>query len=197
VDENCRYPSVKGIPRKMVIATTHCILSRLFEFLHKLDEIGVYDQSVIFVIADHGGSIQLDVSVASPALPESEVPRRLPQNLSKSRVKWPWRGVPLFLAKPLGDRQPLRVSDLPVSLCDVPKSVTDALSIEDDFECESIFSAQNPRQTPRIHYRYPTTLGERRELNLSSRDGLPFEKHLVLGHSWLRESWIPFDVEAE
>ena len=148
------------------------------------------------VESDHGGDMPIDLSTASPALPESEAPREFPQNLLGSRVERPFRGVPLFLAKPLGDRQPLRISDQPVSLCDVPNSVLDALSIEDDFECESIFSARNPRQTPRIHYRYPT-MKQRRELDLPRGSGLPFEKYSVLGHSWLRDSWIPLRVDEE
>jgi len=76
-------------------------------------------------------------------------------------------------------------------LCDVPKSVLDALSMEGDFECESIFQARNPRQTPRIHYRYPNlppSIANRRLL---------FEKWSVLGHSWLRDSWIPLRVDEE
>ena len=148
------------------------------------------------MLADHGSHVELDVSAASPALPEIEAPRGLSQNFWESRVKQPWWGVPLFLAKPLGDRQPLQVSDLPVSLCDVPKSVIDALSIEGDFECESIFSDRDPRRAPRIHYRYPT-LAQRRELGLSLRGGLPFEKFSVLGHSWLPDSWIPLGVDTE
>jgi hypothetical protein len=196
VDERCLYADPMRHGRKGDIAMSHCILSRLFEFLHKLDEIGVYDQSVIFVVGDHGGHVPIDVSVASPALPESESRREIPRNLPGPRLKNPWRGVPIFLAKPLGNRQPLRVSDQPVSLCDVPNSVIDALSIEADFECESIFSARNPRQTPRIHYRYPS-LGERRELGLKPGGGLPFEKYSVLGHSWLADSWIPLGVDAE
>ena len=104
-----------------------------------------------------------------------------------------WRGVPLFLAKPLGSRHSLRISDLPVSLCDIPKSIFDALSIENDFECESIFSGERRRQAPRMHYRYPS-VAERRALGSK---GLTFEKFMVVGHSWLPESWIPFDADAE
>jgi hypothetical protein len=193
VDKSCRFDGTHGHSRSKDINATHCVLSQLFAFLHKLDEIGVYDQSVIFVLADHGNDAPLDVSVASPALPENEIPSELTPKSAGPSVKEPWRGVPLFLAKPLGDRQPLRISDLPVSLCDVPMSVIDALSIEGNFECESIFSVRNPRQTPRIHYRYPT-VAERRELGL---DGLTFEKHSVQGHSWLPDSWTLLSVHAE
>jgi hypothetical protein len=150
VDESCRYPGdEKGTS---IVATTHCILSRFYTFLHRLDEIGVYDRSLIFVVADHG---------------------RFARNY--------WIGVPVFLAKPLGDRQPFRTSELPVSLCDVPSSIFDALAIEHDFECESIFSAEADRQQPRLHFRRP---GRPRE-----GQRFIFEKFAVEGHSWLPESW--------
>jgi hypothetical protein len=196
VDESCSYPSDgdTSISRKHVIAVTHCILSRLFEFLHKLDEIGVYDQSLIFVVADHGEEhVPLDVSAASPGLPESGAPHDAANHQEATSIEHPWRGVPLFLAKPLGDRQPLRVSDLPVSICDIPKSIFDALSIEHDFECESIFSGRSPRQVQRMHYRY-LSFSERRSLGQKE---LVFEKFMVVGHSWLPESWIPFGADAE
>jgi hypothetical protein len=152
LDENCGF-SVKG---KSFNAATRCALSRLYEFLHKLDEIGVYDQSLIFVVADHG------------------------------RTKWPWKGVPAFLAKPPGDRHPLRTSEFPVSLCDVPASVLDVLDIEHDFECESIFSGRSSRRSPRMHYRY---LAKKRRRSLGVTE-VNFEKFEVVGHSWLTESWI-------
>ena len=57
-------------------------------------------------------------------------------------IRGHWNGVPVFLVKPRGDRQPFRTSELPVSLCDLPSSIFDALAIEHDFECESIFSAE-------------------------------------------------------
>jgi hypothetical protein len=151
LNKSCRYPD-DGV-RKSVIETTQCILFRLYEFLHKLDEIGVYDQSLIFVVADHGGR------------------------------KGHWKGVPVFLAKPRGNRHPLRTSELPVSLCDVPNSVFDALEIEHDFDCESIFSQQADRQRTRMHYRHPGTPRSSRGRHVT------FKQFSVRGDSWLPESW--------
>jgi hypothetical protein len=194
VDENCSYSKPDRNQRQNVIAMTHCILSRLFEFLHKLDEIGVYDQSLIFVVADHGTALPVDVSAAWPRLPESGAHPDAANGQEATHIYRPSLGVPLFLAKPLGDRKALRTSDHPVSLCDVPKSVFDALSIENDFECESVFSGRSPRRTPRMHYRYPNPF-ERRDLGLTAKDGPRFEKFSVVGHSWLPESWVPIRAE--
>ena len=159
VDESCRdFGDEKrtGTTEKgnnAPVAATHCILSRLYRFLHRLDEIGVYDQSLIFVVADHG------------------------------RFRGHWNGVPVFLVKPRGDRQPFRTSELPVSLCDLPSSIFDALAIEHDFECESIFSAEADRQQPRLHFKVGGRMKHGRRV--------VFKKFTVEGHSWLPESWHP------
>ena len=56
--------------RRRAIEATHCTLSRVYEYLDKLDEIGVYDQSLIFVVGDHGQSRSpLEMSAATPAIP--------------------------------------------------------------------------------------------------------------------------------
>jgi hypothetical protein len=168
VNKSCRYPD-DGLGSLQHLLTTHCILSRLYEFLHKLDEIGIYDQSLIFVVADHGHS-----SVGNHLQGGGH-----------------WRGVPVFLAKPRGDRRPLRTSELPVSLCDVPSSVFDALEIEHNFDCESVFSARTDRQRSRLHSYH--LFGRR------YRRGEPpvFEKFAVEGDSWLAESWASIVTSPE
>jgi hypothetical protein len=153
LNKGCGYPVDEA--RKSVTETSQCILSRLYEFFHRLDEIGVYDQSLIFVVADHGG---------------------------RGRDRGHWKGVPVFLAKPRGDRQPFRTSELPVSLCDVPSSVFDALEIEHDFDCESIFSAQMDRRHSRQHYRSQTKRNHNGKAPV-------FDRFTVEGDSWLAESW--------
>jgi hypothetical protein len=199
VDKKCGHLS-NGSTRKRAVAVTHCILSRVYEFLHKLDEIGAYDRSLIFVVADHGSYIvPLEVSTAIPRIPENVEPNDAVRANDATLVDWHGRAVPVFLAKSFGDRHALRISDVPVSLCDIPKSVMDKLAIESDFECESVFSVGTPRQAPRIiHFRGEhATFGQ-------TRLGLPpkyaaakFLKFKVVGHSWLSESWGHFVVDAE
>jgi hypothetical protein len=199
VDQNCDYPPT-ATGRRRTIDTTHCILSRVYEYLDKLDEIGVYDQSLIFVVGDHGQPERpLEMSAAAPAIPANgETDDALRGRDTGSR---PWHGmaVPIFLAKPLGDRDALRISDEPVSLCDLPRSVFESLAMEHDFGCESVFSVQNPRQTPRIvHFHNITEEKKRAWIGLPPREaGEEYEKFTVIGHSWLRESWVPNAVFTE
>jgi hypothetical protein len=198
VDKNCDYLNDKAISRANAVATTHCILSRVFEFLHKLDAIGVYDQSLIFVLADHGEKyVKLDPSAAWPELPEAEAVRDTDSDRGATRIDHPWQGVPLFLAKSFSERQPLQISDDPVSLCDVPNSVVDALAVDESFECESIFSNHGSRRTLRMHYRYPTSMAERRARGMSANDRMVFQKFTVVGHSWRPESWVAAPADQE
>lgn len=84
VDERCRYADYRSATtRRKVVRMTHCVVSRVFAFLHKLDEIGVYDKSLIFVLADHGGDMPIDLSTASPALHQ-----RVKYLASSPRISW-------------------------------------------------------------------------------------------------------------
>jgi hypothetical protein len=199
VNQDCDHLP-KAARRKRAIETTHCIVSRVYEYFDKLDEIGVYDQSLIFVVADHGAwNIPLEMSAATPTIPVNRESDEALRGRDTGPDPWHGRAVPVFLAKPLGDRNALRISDEPVSLCDVPRSVFDSLAIEHDFGCESVFSVQNPRQDLRT-----THIVGVRDKKLRARIGLPpigageeAEKFTVVGHSWRRESWIPISVFTE
>jgi hypothetical protein len=198
VARNCDH-LLGGLPRRRVIETTHCIFSRVYEYFDKLDEIGVYDQSLIFVVADHGSwNIPVEISAATPAIPANGETDGAPRSRDTGSDPWYGRGVPVFLAKPLGDRHALRISDEPVALCDVPRSVFDSLAMEHDFGCESVFSVQNPRQAPRIMHFENVPEKWRARIGLPPRGtGEEFEKFTVVGHSWLRESWVPISVFTE
>jgi hypothetical protein len=199
VNQNCDYLPSASL-RGAAIETTRCILSRVYEYFDKLDEIGVYDQSLIFVVADHGHfRIPLEMSAATPPIPANGETSEALSSRDTGSATWHGRGVPVFLVKPLGDRSALRISDKPVSLCDLPRSVFDSLAMEHDFGCESIFSVQDPRQTLRItHFNAIDNTDMRTWIGLPSKEaGKEFEKFTVVGHSWLRESWVPTSVFTE
>jgi hypothetical protein len=186
-----------GYKANRAFGTTRCILGRLYDYLERLDEIGVYDQSLIFVVADHGHlHIPLKVSRADPSLPLPEPPDHEAGDGGDGQLDHIGRAVPLFLLKLIDDREPLRTSDRAVSLCDIPLTVFDALGMEGDFGCESILTERSRRQTPRMHYRYPSLM-ERRKLPPEDRLTMVFEKYAAEGHSWRAESWVAVDPAAE
>jgi hypothetical protein len=161
--------------REIVLDATACMLSLVVEYLSKLDELGVYDKSLIFVVGDHG---RLGTTVkpvhAVPSIPGAGIGAR---GATQSQ------GVPVFLVKPIGARSALAISDVPVSLCDVPKSIFSQLGIEADYACESVFEVGHPRASPRVFYQSQ----QRPRSQATSNDR--FDSFLVEGHSWLETSW--------
>ena len=173
------------LERGQTVAAARCILSRVFDHLRALDAAGGYDASTIFLLADHGSRFPVDRAVASPPLPA-------PDGLDAG-FDWTSRGLPLFLAKPPGERGALTVSDRPVALCDVPSSVYAVLELPARAGCSSIFDPE-ARATQRRFYRYP----DYREQRGLEPDGFEFEAFAIQGHAWSPQSWQRVeDVRAE
>ena len=176
-----------GDPRERAVKTTRCVLSRVFALLHALDAQGGYDPSFILIVADHGfPKGRIEARHAIPALPES--------NGKRARLPYSSMGVPVFLAKRPGERGELRVTDHPVSLCDIPASFLDALDVSAPtkpskrFGCDSIFAAE--RKTPRLHFRYADYEQQKRQ-GPPNQFHFDFTPYRVDGHSWHANSWQP------
>ncbi|MCH2173904.1 sulfatase-like hydrolase/transferase [Myxococcota bacterium] len=187
VDESCSFDL--RFDREGYIATSRCVLSRLFEFLTRLDELGIYDRSLIFVVGDHGSSL---VPVAPDSASSWPPPTKSSKSAGESITPNFNVGVPLFLAKGLDERHPLRVSDLPVSLCDIPSSIADTLNLKKKFECQSIFSIEEGESRTRSHYRH-IGIFEQRKKPRRERMYFDFDEYSIQGHSWFAEAWKPDD----
>ena len=124
-------------------------------FLDELKRLEVFDNSMIFVIADHGirgGDIQ-------------------------------GSAYPLFLAKKFNGKGQMTVSDAPVSLSDIPKTIFSELGLKGDFIGESIFNLKDldSRERRFLYYNWNEDW---------SGDYLPtMKEYIVSGHVWSSESW--------
>jgi hypothetical protein len=163
--------------REEALASAACVLRLTFRLLERLEELGAYDDTLVFVLADHGRpAAPVVLATAEPPIPGAE---------GAVRAAAAIRGVPLFLAKRIGARHPLRISDVPVSLCDVPRSIFRQLRLSQNFACDSVFEVERRgRQTPRDHYQLPGVPLR------SLKSGRRFEHFVVRGHSWLEKSWL-------
>jgi len=174
--------------RGRLVEQGECIATRLFAYLNELDRIGAYDPSLIFIVSDHGSPIvPVAPELARPPIPPARA-------AGPSPLANPWAGLPLFLVKQPGDRHGLHATDAPVSLCDVPGSIADALEMGGDFACPSVF-APPVRGRVRSHYRYPSR-GERRAAGLAQDKRVDFTHYQVRGHSWRPEAWQAAPAET-
>lgn len=154
-------------------------LNVLKRFLSLMKARGFYDNSLILVVADHGGGEYIDsvdTSALSPATEmdgDSAIPGR---HLAS--------GLPLVLVKPPGERGDLSVSDAPVSLADVAATVAGRLRLDEQFPGRDMFAVDAGARRER-RYRFYSFDGW-------SGDYLPeMIEYSVEGHSWLPENWKP------
>ncbi|HEB02929.1 MAG TPA: hypothetical protein ENI12_06835 [Nitrospirae bacterium] len=140
------------------------ITERIFA---KLRELGVYDNSMILVVSDHGAG-------TFDGAPMS--------NLGSMGYL-----SPLMMVKPFGASGPMRSSDEPVTLNDVSATVFDALEIDAETPGYSLLDSavERPRE-PRTHFRYFWRLKDWDRVHFPRM----FE-YEVDGHSWDERSWAP------
>ena len=86
-----------------------------------------------------------------------------------------------MLVKPFGSRGEMKVSDAPVSLADIPKTVMSELKMESDFPGISMFE-QNDDIHRKRYFGYVNKVGASSVIKF-----IPLCS--VSGFSWLSESW--------
>jgi hypothetical protein len=184
LNRNCGFSEVSDQkPRDHLVETTRCMVGRVNDYLRKLDELGVYDNSFIAIVADHGTPTeQVRISGTKPPLPKQS-------EKAKTHLQDAARGLPVFLIKDFGKQGPLQVSDRPVSLCDIPASIYQALELEYETQCPSVLDEEGARP-PRMHYRY-ANYRDQAKMTMEQKNRLEFRPYVVEGHSWRPESWQP------
>jgi hypothetical protein len=137
-------------------------------FLNTLEKMGIYDNTMLFIIADHGSGT-----------PNYYLPSALGDVNDMSCL------APLVLVKPFRSRGPLRVSKSPVALSDIPKTVFDALGIKGDAPGTSMFKLDPLSKRERLHLTYTWGLVKDWDRNFF----VPMKEYKINGMSWLRRSW--------
>ena len=149
-------------------------------FLDKLDKLGIYDDSMIFIIGDHGYGDLIGVNVPEN-LKAKDIRPIHPEAANAKKG-----ALPLILIKPFNSKGELWISDAPVCLSDIPKTIASELDLKNDFSGDSMFKVKE------------SDIRERRFLlcnakpNYSRNGFLPsIKEYVVSGFSWLDESWRP------
>jgi hypothetical protein len=108
---------------------SRCALAAVRAFLRRLQELGAYDEALLIIHGDHGGGVAFPMR--GPAGESTDSLAALPGVWGNA--------LPLVLIKPPGSAGALRVSNVPVSLLDIPATVADLLGIENRFPGTSMY----------------------------------------------------------
>ena len=148
-------------------------------FVSRLKYIDAYDNTLLFVIADHGagGKVELEHSGQTEG---GKAPKL--SDLFKGGA------LPLLLVKPFGARGDLTISDSPVSSADIPKTIVAALGLDADMLGVSIFDIDESAKRDRRFLHHDWNVGDKQRYGPYLP---PLEEYSVKGFSWLDESWHP------
>jgi len=149
VKSDCSYAGgVLVVGRESAMDQSRCVLLAVINLFNKLRDLGVYDNTTIFMHADHGGW-----------LPSAHVTSPVISNRSMRHVSG--QASPLLAIKAAHSSQPFIVSKKQVSLIDLPATISDMLDWETDFNGVSISDIEEGEDRIRTFYYYPPNINDR------------------------------------
>jgi len=150
------------------------------QFLDRLREIGIYENSIILVMADTGYISKIPVEM--PEVKEGGH-HTIPMMADVKAVAYP-----LFLIKPFKSKGELRTSDAPVCHGDVAKTILSALGLKSELPGTSVFEIGESDVRNRRFFYNEWARGDRDDF---SEYFPPMKEYNVSGPVWLDESWTP------
>lgn len=187
-DRSYAYVGTREVNRQSYRDQVEGILTAMVTLFGRLRSLGIYENSTVLVLSDHGygeGRVGINDSLAG-----------LPPGTGQSSGDVPgnhvWGALAAVLVKPANATGELRISDAPVQLTDIPATVMDILGMHSEGGGMSMYKVEENQQRKRVHrfYRYAGW-------NIDYI--LPMIEYEVDGFSWRMESWRRSgrDFEAE
>ena len=161
-------------------ATAKADLSITDALLTNLKNQGMYNNSLIFIVGDHG-------SHTGEIAGLENYPDKNQGNYSRTvSTKVVGKGIPLLLVKPINSTGTLSISDAPVTLGDIPKTIADSYGIANNFSGESLLNATGSDERTRLFYEYDWMNDDWDKQYLP-----PMTEYQINGFSWDSASWKP------
>lgn len=92
--------------------------------------------------------------------------------------------LPLVLIKPFNSENKMQINYAPISLSDIPKTVTSQLGLRDGFSGTSVFEIKESDKRIRRYFSY-----DWEEQDIKDNFLPIMTEYVVSGFSWLEESW--------
>jgi hypothetical protein len=162
LNERLEYEELQSdIPGATELAKAELRITGMF--LDKLKEMGIYDNAMIFMVADHGS-----FKVEEPGW------------LSNNNMAYL---NPLVLVKPFSSRGGIKVSEAPVSLADIPMTILEELGLNDKAPGVSMFKVDKSAERVQRYFSYSW------EGDWNSAYLPDMREYSIKGPGWLHGSW--------
>jgi len=145
VNENCVYAgSTLMSTRETLTIQSVCTLNTVIKLFRKMKELGIYDDALIVMHADHGGWVPNRRPGQPIVFPDGQTGPSWIASLAS----------PLLAIKKPYASDGLEVSPLLASLIDIPDTVSDIMEWGEDFGHESLLSMDPDKIRERRFYYY-------------------------------------------
>ncbi len=177
VNSDCTYAG-ESLPRNRLTITSQlkCSMDFVIALFNRMKELGVYDDSLIILMADHGGHLR----------PYRFKPQKVIGVNDTSEIDTFIASMvtPLMMVKTPGSSGPLRISTAPTSILDTAATISTVLKLDEKFDGRSILDLSPSEQRERRHYYYEW----RHDDNVTEYTG-PIQEFLVNGSVYDRKNW--------
>jgi hypothetical protein len=180
VDDRCEFAGrILSDTRLTLTIQTACTMETVINFIDQLQELGIYDNSLIIIHGDHGGWVPTLRSDARIPIENQEAPFWAMSLAS-----------PLLMVKPPNAQNELRVSDALSSLIDIPDTISDIMKWDTSFGQHSALTLEGQEDRERRFFFY---FWDRNEWSNDFTN--PILEYSIIG-SHYENDWVPIKVHA-
>ena len=141
-NEHCEFDGRRPTNRETVTDQARCGLQHVLAVLRRMQQLGIYDDSLVVLMADHGAWVPVQDSLANDAEPDAISPITIAM------------AIPVLAVKPPAAKGELQISNAPTSIIDVPATVARILDMDVDFPGIPAFSHDGDATRTRRHLTY-------------------------------------------
>lgn len=167
-NERCEFDGRKSGSREEVITHAQCGFLRVLNVLRRMKDLGIYDSSLIVLMADHGAWVPVENFVSSTQVTALTV----------------GMATPTLAIKPPDATHPFQVSNAPSSMIDIPATIANLAGFDAKFAGESVFGIDADAARERHHLTYGYGINPKAKGYL-----FPMQEWLVNGNPYQSESW--------
>jgi len=168
----CEYDGRRPTNRDNVAEQASCGWDHVIAVLQRMKALGIYDNSLIVLMADHGAWVPVE-GLRDASDEEGQV------NATTVAM-----AIPVLAIKPPAAIGALKSSDVPTSIVDVPATIADILELPNSFPGKPAFDIEPGQQRERFHAVYG--YGENDE---SPGFLFPMQEYRVTGDPYDVNSW--------
>lgn len=137
VNADCEYIGARSLRRPNYTDQARCGVRRVGAFLDRLRALGLYESSLVVISSDHG--------VGLP--PEGFAGEREIFGAPLSELAG--GALALLVVKPPNSAGPVRISEAPSAITDIPATIVDTLGLKNPFEGTSALKLEENAERPR------------------------------------------------